>query len=707
MFDWTIQTRRRAVQRWLVALAVVWSGLMMPGAVSPAVADGGESDDAKVALNPETLWELARLGGADLAPDGSWAVLPVTRYERESGDAKTDLWRVSTEDGTARRLTTNAARDNSPKVSPDGRWIAFQAKRDGDDAPQLYLLPTDGGEAERITEIPTGVDSYKWFGDSTRLLLSSRVWPELSWEEAKEKLKERKDSKVSAQTWEIVPIRWWDHWIDEREAHLYVVSREGGEPAAVTLGTGYQLSRAGTDESSYDVSPDGAEIAFSADSKNDGVDPDYDIFVIPTAGGEAKNITTDNSGQDDGPLYSPDGKWLAFGRQVINGFYADRVRLVLHDRGEGGNRVIHDDWDRSLAPQAWAPDSTALYGTVDDAGNNRAYRIPADGSAPVALTEGTSFSSLAVARDGGEKPTLVALQQSFVQPPTLVRLDGDGEVTKLSTFNDEVLATVDFGTYESVTYTGAAGDEIQMWVNYPPGFDKEAGKAWPLYLLIHGGPHNGITDSFHFRWNAQLFSSWGYVTAWPNFHGSSGFGQDFADSINPNRSDMPYEDVLKATDWLASKSWIDADRMAAGGGSYGGYLTSVILGREHPYQALIAHAAVYNSFTQYGADYGAGKRRHGEHWENPENYRLYSPHTGAGNFETPTLVIHGQKDYRVPVNHGIELFNTLQNRGVESRLVYYPDENHWILKRHNSIHWYGECRDWLHRFLAAEESEAE
>jgi dipeptidyl aminopeptidase/acylaminoacyl peptidase len=288
----------------------------------------------------------------------------------------------------------------------------------------------------------------------------------------------------------------------------------------------------------------------------------------------------------------------------------------------------------------------------------------------------------------------VALRQSFVEPPTLVRLDlATGAATALTGFNDEILAAVDLGSYESVTYPGANGFEIQMWVVYPPGFDRSS--RWPLYLLLHGGPHNGVTDSWHWRWNAQVFAGWGYVTGWHNFHGSSGFGQEFADSITPERAELPYRDTLAAAEWFADQGWIDPDRMAAGGGSYGGYLAAVLLGREHPFKTLVAHAGVYNLITQYGADYGAGERRHGEHWEAVEQFARNSPHTGAGSFATPTLVIHGQLDYRVPVNHGLELFNTLQNRGVRSRLIYYPDENHWVLKPANSIHWYGATQEWL------------
>jgi dipeptidyl aminopeptidase/acylaminoacyl peptidase len=234
-----------------------------------------------------------------------------------------------------------------------------------------------------------------------------------------------------------------------------------------------------------------------------------------------------------------------------------------------------------------------------------------------------------------------------------------------------------------------------MWVHYPPGFDPS--KRYPLFLLIHGGPHNGITDGFHFRWNAQTFASWGYVTAWHNFHGSSGFGQDFADSINPDWLTLPYEDTRLAAEWFAAQPWIDADRMVAGGGSYGGYLASILLGKEHPFNALVIHAPVYNMYSQMAADFAVHTERFGDYWEH-DIYQQISPHYFADQFRTPALIIHGQLDYRVPVGQAFELFRTLQHRGIDSRLIYFPDENHWILKPNNSLYWYEQVREWIGQF---------
>ncbi len=654
--------------------------------------------EAPTPLTAESLWQLQRIGGPAISPDGSQAVYAVTRHDADNDKGDADLYVVATAGGEPRRLTSMSGNESEPVWSPDGRWIAFVAKRGEDQQSQLYVIASDGGEASRVGDVPTGVSAPKWFPDSKRIAFISRVWPEVTdWAKAAERMKARDESKMKAMTWDRAPVTWWDHFVDERQAHLFSIAREGGTPAALTLATGLELSRRETHAGHYDIAPDGAEIAFVADSDRTGVDSNSDVFVVPAAGGAAKNLTADNAADDENPSYSPDGRYLVFARQTIKGFYGDTQQAWLLDRKSDARRRLGADWDRSLNDLTWSPDSRQLYAVVDDAGTSRIHRIDVASGRHAPLTAASSYSNLAIA---GKPATLVALRQSFSEPPTLVKVAlKDGAATKLSPENDALLAATAFGKVESVTYTGAGGAPIQMWVIYPPGFDPS--KKYPLYLLLHGGPHNGVTDSWTFRWNTQVFAGWGYVAAWHNFHGSSGFGQAFTDSINPDGITKPYQDTIRAAEWFIEKPWIDRDRLAAGGGSYGGFLAATLLGREHPFRTLIAHAAVYNNQTQYGADYGAGKRRFFEAWDRPEEFARYSPHTNAANFKTPTLVIHGQNDQRVPFNNGMELFQTLQNKGVESRLVYFPDENHWILKRQNSLFWYAETKDWLARFAQA------
>jgi dipeptidyl aminopeptidase/acylaminoacyl peptidase len=653
--------------------------------------------DARL-LTAEKMWGLKRLGDPAITPDGRLAVVPVTTYDVNENKGLTDLWLVPVAGGDARQLTSDKASDNQPTVSPDGKWIAFVSKRGDDSESQVYVIAVDGGEARRVTNVPTGAAVPKWFPDSKRIAFVSEIWTDLvRWEDQAARRKERAESKMTAKVWDKAPISYFDHYLDDREPHLFSIAIDGGETTAITRLSGYFLSKSEVDASSYDISPDGLEVAFASNVDRTGIDGNFDVILVAACGCKPpRNITEANKNDDGSPIYSPDGRRLAFTQQRLKGFYADRQRLMMYDRASGTTIGVTEEWDRSADGLVWERDSRSLLGTIDDAGTRRVYRFRLDGGVPAPVTKSATYGALALARNGRG---LVAIRQTFVEPPTLVSLNArNGAATKLTTFNDAALAAVDQGRYESVTYKGARNDDIQMWVFYPPGFDPA--KKYPALMLLHGGPHNAVTDAVQWRWNAQVFAAWGYVVTWHNFHGSSGFGNDFADSINPDRITMPYEDTIKAAEWLKARPFIDADRMAAAGGSYGGFLATTLLGREHPFKTLVAHAAVYNNFTQIAADYGAEKERFFNYWEKPEEFARYSPHTSAGNFDTPTLIIHNLNDLRVPVNHGIELFNTLQKRGVPSKLVYFPDENHWVLKPQNSLFWYKTFREWIAQYAA-------
>ncbi|GIU38573.1 peptidase S9 [Shewanella colwelliana] len=659
--------------------------MLMP--ISIAVAEQSKP------LSVEVLWQLSRIASPVISPNGEMIIAPVTEYDVPEDKGNTQLWLFDHEGKSQRPLTAKGLRVSEPVFSPDGKTLAFISKRDKDEVGQVYLLPMSGpGEAQRLTDVPSGVKGLKWVGE--HIYFISAVFPGKNWQETEEQLKADKDNKVSAHQWNALPYSSFDHWLDEdKQAHVFRIPAKGGDVEPITQPLKKQLPRSSQSAASYDIDVNERWIAFNANGWDNQVDAKIDIFLAAIGSGKVENLTEQNNAPDSNPTFSPDGKTLAFTRQLIHGFYADTAKLILLDMKKRTETVLAKDWDRSVARFIWTPDNKGFYASVDDAATRRIFHINAKNGKIKAITQATNFGKPTMANDG----TLVAANDSFLYPARVVKINtSNGETTRLDQFNDDILADVDLGTYESVTYKGYKDQDIQMWVHYPPGFDRS--KKYPLMMLIHGGPHNAISDGFHYRWNAQTFASWGYVTAWPNFHGSSSFGQEFADSINPDWKNKSLEDVFKATDWFTQQSWIDDERLVAGGASYGGYLTSIILGQKHPFNALLIHAAVYNMYSQMAADFAVHSTRFGNYWEKPEIYQSISPHYGAANFNTPTLVIHGQLDYRVPVGQGFELFRTLQTRGVESRMIYFPDENHWIMKPNNSIYWYNQVEQWMTRF---------
>ena len=644
-------------------------------------------------LTQELIWKIERIGAPIIAPQGGHVVAPVTRYNMQTDRGETRLWLFSIKGNVQRPLTSEGQRASNAVFSPDGSQLAFISQRGDDQAGQVYVMPMDGpGEAKRVTDVPTGVSGLKWVGDHFYFI--STIWPEQDWDTQKELLKQERDKKITAYKWTRLPYSSFDRYLDEnRQAHVFRVPAEGGDIEPVTQRYGRELPRSSQGAGSYDVSPDEQWIAFTSDTAETGAEYSINsVFLGRLDSDEVRNIAESNEAGDSSPIFSPDSSTLAFLQQSTVGFYADNRNIVLHNLANHQQRTLTADWDRSAGRLVWTPDSAGFYASIDDAGTVRIYHIDANSDSVRAVTADTNMGSLSIANDG----TLVTTNESFVYPARLVHVNTDnGSLHRLDTINDELLANVEVGTYESVTYAGYNGQEIQMWVHYPPGFDSS--KKYPLFLLIHGGPHSAMTDGFHYRWSAQTFASWGYVTAWHNFHGSSGFGQDFTDAINPDWISAPYEDTIKAAEWFQNKDFIDNDRLFAGGASYGGYLSTILLGREHPFNALLIHAPVYNMYSQMSADFAVHAERFGHYWDN-DIYREISPHYYAENFNTPALLSHGLTDLRVPVGQSFELFRTLQARGVESELIYFPDENHWILKPNNSVYWYNQVQQWVERW---------
>ncbi len=649
-------------------------------------------------LDPETMWEMSRPGNPEVSADGQWSVFPVTEYDVEGNSLATNLHLLNNQTGVTRQITFSDS-DSGPAWSPDGNRIAFVSRRH-DGPGQVYILDLEaGGEARKMTNLPVGVYGLKWFPDGQRIAFAADVLPEYNgdWDKHRELQQQMEECKVSAKVTENNMYRYWDHWItDGYVSRLFTIGLESKEVTDLMPENGNFFGLMGG--VSYDISPDGATIAVSKNSTH----PPYErtnhaIYLVPTDGsGQLTNITADNPANDLNPVYSPDGRHILYGRQSIYHFYADRVVMVLYDTEDGSVTGITGDIDLSTQQWFWSETGNTIYFHAQDRAMTSIFSIPADGGPHTEVFRGGTNNGAALA--GGQH--LVFNHHNLSAPPEIYRVDlRRGDVDQMTTFNDHIVENIQWGEIENVTYEGANGEEIQMFINYPPDYDPD--KEYPLVMMIHGGPHGIFGDTFHFRWNSQIFAAPGYIAAMPNFHGSSSFGQDFVKSIHGNHAKLPYRDVMKAADYLIARGLVDEGRMAATGGSYGGYMVSWIAGHTDRFACLINHAGVYDLHLQFASDFSANRKYQygGSPWEDRDQMNAINPSQFAHNFSTPMLVIHGELDYRVPVAHGFMVYNIYRNMGLEARLVYYPDENHWILSPQNSIHWFGEFHGWLERYL--------
>ncbi len=663
----------------------------------------------KPPLTIDALWMIKRIGVPTLSPDGATVCAAVTTYAMDKNDSRTELWFFPTgfgeaAGGRARRLTAGD-KDGDAKWSPDGATIAFTAKRQDDEEPQLYAIAPDGGEARRVARVSTGVVALRWFRDGRRIAFVSWVWPDLATDALQTKRrKERKDAKVKAHVTERAEFRFWDHWLtDGREPHVFVCDVASGRCRDVLAGTGLTLPPWEPSAGDFDISPDGREIAITADlNPEPGMMNQTDIVIVDVAT-RRKRVLTERTGTSDAhPRYSPDGRSLVFHSYETRRAFNDQGHLMLAERRSGELRRLAPGFDRATTHVEWTPDSRALLATVEDRGRQGIWRIDADPRArddPTLVVAGGSVGSFAQSRDGG---VLAFDRSSALHPPALFacRADGSGE-RSIERLNRALLARHALGDVREFTIGGADGDPVQLFVTFPPGFDRS--RKWPLLHSIHGGPHAAHHDGWHFRWNTQMFAGRGYVVAAVNYHGSSGFGQKWLETIIGRYGTKELADTEAATDFLLRQGYIDRDRLAASGGSYGGYMVAYMNGHVRRYKAYVCHAGCYDWVSMMATD---GYRFFAEelgafHWDNPARVMRQSPHHYVKGARTPTLVIHGELDYRVPATQALQYYDTLKAKGVPARLVYFPDENHWILKPQNSRLWYREFFAWIERHAPA------
>ncbi len=656
-------------------------------------------------ITPQDLWAMKRVGAPALSPDGKSAIVSVTEWSIEKNKSTASLWLVEVAGGTLRRLTYASSSDSSPVWSPDGRRVAFVSKRGDDETNALYVMNLDGGEPEKVLELPYAVSNPKWLPDGGRLVVATTVIPELAGSLAKtdlaamkKEIKRRKDSKMTAKVTENRQYRYFDHYLTDNLANRLVrVDLATKEVKDLTPKWDRPFTVSG--DIGYDLSPDGKSIALTINTTPPPYQafPNHDVYLLPVDGtGAMQNLTLENKGDDSGAVFAPDGKSLVFGRQETPYYSGEFSKLWRHDLATGQNTPLTDALDYGIDSVSFSADGQTLWLTAEEKGVLPIFRMKADGTRFTAVYQ--QGTSTAVDTKAG---TIVFLNDTTSRPAELFALDAaTGQARQLTHFNDALVAQLDLGKVESYWFTGANHEQIQGWLVYPPGYD--AKKTYPLVELMHGGPHTMCRDSWSYRWNTHVFAAPGYVVTWVNRHGSTGFSEKFSRSILNQWGDMPFEDIMQSVDFLLKKMPnLDSTRMAAAGASYGGYMAAWVLGHTDRFKAIIDHAGVNDSYAQYATDvpHGFPEVMGGKPWDNIEGLQRENPMFYAKNFKTPTLILHGEIDYRVPYGNGLVLYGVLQAMKVPSRLVVFPDENHWVLHPQNAIYWHWEMQSWLARYI--------
>ena len=651
----------------------------------------------------EDMMALERLSDPQVSPDGRWVAFSAVKVDLQANTRTPHLWVVPLAGGESKRLTTGVAGEDRPRWSPDGKHIAYISSQDG--SAQVWVAEFDGtagtltGEPRRVTSISTEAGGELWSPDGQNILFVSSVYPDCKDDACnKARLEEKARSKVKASIFTGLFYRHWSSYTGGKRSHLFVVPASGGAARDLTPGDHdvppFQLG--GSDL--YAFSPEGKEVAFTSNiSEVEATSTNNDLFTVPVTGGTPKKIT-DNPASDSTPRYSPDGKYIAYLAQVRPGYESDRFRLMLYDRAAGQRRSLTENFDRWVGGFVWAPDSSRIYFVAEDKGEQPIYTVSIHGG-DVRQLERNTNDELTVTPNGS---TLVFTRMSARAPSEVYAADFKGSSLlatprELSHLNQAVLSQVEMPALQPFWFTGAEKTRVQGFLLKPPGFD--AHKKYPVKFLIHGGPQGAWGHDWSYRWNPELFAANGYVVVMINPRGSTGYGQKFIDQINGDWGGRPYLDLMRGLNYVERRyPFVDKDRECALGASYGGYMVNWILGHTTRFKCLVSHDGMFNTESAYGTTeelWFPEWEFKGTPWTNRAMYRRWSPHLFAANFKTPTLVVHGQLDYRLDLSEGLQLFTTLQRRGVPSKMLYFPDEGHFVLKPQNSRLWYKTVNQWV------------
>jgi dipeptidyl aminopeptidase/acylaminoacyl peptidase len=699
----------------------------------------------------EDMMKLKRVGAPAPSPDGKWVVFDCEDVNLAANTKTSHLWIVPASGGESRRLNPTPNHEERPRFSPNGKRLIWTSK--ATDPTQIWMCdfdPTAGalvGKPHQVTSISTGADGAIWSPDGKNIVFVSAVYPDCnppppgsgatSDDCNKQRDEQLKKSKVKAKIFTRLFFRHWNAFTEFKRSHLFVIPADAiaetveagvsaapspeSQPTRLPLQKNANAPRDLTPgdhdvppfslggQDMYDISPDGQEVAYTCNlDEVEATSTNNDIFVVPISGPATagKKIST-SPGADTTPLYSPDGKYLAWRSQARAGFEADKWRLLVQDRQSGRTRDLTEKFDRSVGSFAWKPDSIGLLFAAEDHGGAPIFGVsvgteasrPAGGGAPELHADDLVFRGdvLFFTRMSARAPNEIWRMDSTPEDE-LATYSLDSALKAVTHMNDALLSQIDMQPLESFTFKGANNDDVQGFLIKPPGFDPN--KKYPLKFLMHGGPQGAWGDEWTYRWNAELFAATGnYVVVMINFHGSTGYGQKFTDSISGDWGGKPYVDLMKGLDYVEKTyPFIDKNREAALGASYGGYMANWLLGHTNRFKCIVSHDGTFNAESAYGTteeiwfmnwEFG------GPPWKKRDVYRKWSPHQYAANFKTPTLMVHGQNDYRLDVSQGFDLFTTLQVLKVPSKMLYFPDEGHWVLKPQNSRLWYKTVNDWV------------
>jgi|HubBroStandDraft_4_1064222.scaffolds.fasta_scaffold05331_4 dipeptidyl aminopeptidase/acylaminoacyl peptidase len=687
----------------VVGAAIVVMVVVATASVAARVAAGQTAE--KRAITFKDLISLHRVGEPQISPDGNWIAYSVATPDLEANRSVRDIWVVAAGGGGEARQLTRGGSDTRARWSPDGKKLAFISGRSG--TPQIYWIALDGGEATRLTSISTGADNELWSPDGKTVAFISSVYPDCrddACNAARDAAKEK--NKVKARIYEKLLYRHWNEWWDGKRSHLFVAAMDGGGAARdLTPGANYDVPpfSEGAPEA-IAFSPDGRELCFTANTdKDEALSTNGDLFTVEVSGGsEPKRITT-NPGNDWGPAYSRDGKWIAYRAQFLAGYEADRWRLMLFNRATSATATVTEEFDHSVESYEWSPDSQTIYFTAEENGEMILWGVALPPRNEVKGVLAGFNSEFDLSSDGN---TLAIVRTSLTLPAEVFAMDFKKSSTprQLTHHNDMLLSQLELAPPEAFWFEGADKAKVEGFIIRPPHFD--AARKYPALFLIHGGPQGAWTDAWGYRWNQQVMAAGGYVVVMVNPRGSTGYGQKFTAEISRDWGGRVYEDLMKGLDAAIAKyPFIDGARVGAAGGSYGGYMIDWIATHTDRFKCLISHAGPYDLVSEYGATeelWFADWEFGGPPWVKPELYRKWAPSefaAGLGKYKTPSLVVGGELDFRVPYNQDLEFFTALQVQGVPSKLVIFPDEGHWVLKPQNSELWYGTFLDWLGRYL--------